>query len=203
MSDKRTNTGVIVVLLIVSLALIIYISVDKISDSKITGMATSDSQVGNLSVGVLTFLACTWGNDGLAVTFGTSLDPNTNNTNATRNYIFNGSAVINGTSYNATVDTLSNVAANFTLLGDHLVSGANTIAIGNVSWASNSTIANGTNMIHLNEINLTTSYDNANKVGSNIAVDSSVWYRFWIDVPSTTTAGTYVGNYTMQCTQAT
>lgn len=162
----------------------------------ITGFATS--QVGNLSAGVGTFISCTWSNEALAVSFGTSLNPGTNNINATNNY--NGTNV--HTLYNVTVDTLSNVNVNITMKGNHLISGANTIGVTNVTWHSNTTSPNSTDMIESNSIVLTDAYNTANPIAGNEAIGSTVWFRLWLDVPSGQIAGTYTGNFTQQCQQA-
>jgi hypothetical protein len=161
-----------------------------------TGFATA--QVGNLTASVATYISCTWSDEALAVSFGSNLNPGTNDINATNNY----AGVGNGTSYNVTVDTLSNVKANVTVKGADLISGVNAIAVGNVTWQSNSTAANGTNMVPTGSIALTTAYDTTNKIASNLAIGSTSHYRYWIDIPSGQVAGSYVGNYTMQCQQA-
>ena len=162
----------------------------------ITGMATS--QVGNLTVGVTTYISCVWSDAALDVSFGTNLDPGTNDISATNNSVGDE----NNTLYNVTVDVFSNVNGNITIKGANLVSGANTISVGNVTWASNTTDANGTNMVAGNSIALTTSYDTANPIAADEPIGSTVWYRFWLDIPSGTISGNYVGNYTMQCQQA-
>ena len=36
-------------------------------------------------------------------------------------------------------------------------------------------------------------------VRSNIAAGNTMHYRYWLDIPITTVAGSYVGNYTMVC----
>ena len=163
-----------------------------------TGMASTSSQLGNFSVGISTFVSCVWSDAGTAVSFGTNLDPGMNGVNATLNYDLTG----NGTAYNVTNSGLSNVEVNITIKGQSLVSSANIIGIGNITWQSNSTIANGSNMIVTNAIALGTDYDTTNKVGASIAKSSTVHYRFWITIPNLTVAGDYRGNYTMQCSQA-
>lgn len=162
----------------------------------ITGRATS--QVGNLSAGVATYISCTWSNEALAVSFGTSLNPGTSDYNGTQNYASAG----NGSAYNVTVDTLSNVAANITIRGTNLTSGSNTIAAGNVSWQSDTIAANGTNMAPGNSTALTTAFSAAAPVAANEPVGSAVWFRFWLDIPAGQVAGSYAGTYTMQCQEA-
>ncbi len=165
----------------------------------ITGFASS--QVGNLSATVSTYLACTWSNAALNITFNGTLNPGDTDQNATQNYNFSTPAT-NGSSYNVTVDSLSNVQANITVLGASLTSGANILGVGNVTWDSNTTDSNSTLMAASGSIVLTTSYDTVNKVASNEPIGSTVWFRFWLDIPTVQLAGSYVGNYTMSCDQA-
>jgi len=165
--------------------------------SGITGMATS--QVGNISAGIATFLSCSWSNDALNISFGSNLNPGTNDTNATGNYL---DATTTGTAYNVTVDTLSNTQANISMKGENLTSGANKIGLMNVSWASNTTISNSSNMAPTLSTRLNNSFDTANWLAANEAIGSTVHYRFWLDIPNGTVAGSYVGNYTQQCQAA-
>lgn len=162
-----------------------------------TGMASA--QIGNFSVSISTYLSCTWSGNATNISFGTSLNPGTTN-NAT--YNFYSGEYVGMTLYNVTVDTLSNVNADMEIQGVDLMSGANTIKIGNVSWASNSTNSSGIDMIYSNGHVVLESYDTGNKVGANQAPGSTTHYRFWITIPSGQVGGNYVGNYTMQCQQA-
>lgn len=193
--EKRGLTVLIVIILLVIGGYFLF------SDAEITGRATTDSQVGNLSASIQTLIACTWSDVSLSVSFGSNLDPGTNDLNATNN-TNNNAGADNNTYYNVTVDTLSNQIANITIRGDHLISGANTIGVGNVSWASNSTAANGTNMVAASSNELLIAYDDTNQVAGDEAIGSTVYYRLWLDVPSGQVAGTYAGNYTMQCEAA-
>lgn len=190
---KSKKGSILVFALIVIIAVL---GVFLVAQLRTTGYAAS--QVGNLSAVVSTYLSCTWSNAALDVSFGSGLSPGANDIAATQNAAGGGGE----TFYNVTVDTLSNVIANISIKGADLDSGSSLINVQNVSWASNTTAANGANMIAGNSIVLTTSYNTANPVAVNEPIGSSVWYRFWLDVPSTTIAGLYRGNYTMQCTQA-
>jgi hypothetical protein len=189
---------VVLLVAVVVLAFAVAFLIGNDTSSNITGFATS--QVGNLSAGVATYLSCTWSNDALQISFGSNLNPGTFDINATQNY--NVTAPNNITFYNVTVDTFSNVAANITVKGENLVSGANTIGVTNLTWASNATAANGTNMVPGNSIVLNTSYNLATPVGANRPTGSTTHYRFWLDIPNGTVSGSYTGNYTMQCAQA-
>ncbi len=184
----------LIVLAVVVLALgIYYVSYSK--QPSVTGFATSNSQLGNLSVGVQTYMACTWSAATLNVSFGTSLNPGTNDTNATANYNQAGE----GSGYNVTVDSLSTSAANITILGNDLCSGANLIEVGNVTYQSNSTNLSGDNMVPSGSTAIT---DSAVVMIQDEPIDSTAWYRLWLDIPIDTVAGDYVGNYTLQCEEA-
>lgn len=167
--------------------------------NEITGLVTS--QLGNLSATITTMVSCTWSDQALNVSFGDSLNPGTDNYNGSRNW-----AEADGwSSYNITVDTLSNKQANITIKGDHMVSGLNKIYIDNVTWMSNTTNGTGPNMLPPGSKILLTDYDKnaSNYIAVAEPIGSSVWYRFWLDVPASQVAGNYLGNYTMQCEAAT
>lgn len=186
-----------VVVVIVALLLIIGVSYyyDFQEGTPVTGRVAS--QVGNLTASVNTYVSCTWSNDALQVGFGTGLAQGVA-INATGNNLSTG----DGTMYNVSVDTLTNVNVNVTIRGNNLTSGSNVIEVSNVTWAGNITDNNGINMIIGNGIALTGSYDTANPLISNAAADSVVHYRFWLNVPASQIAGAYVGNYTQLCAEA-
>jgi len=199
------DTIIAVFILIVTFISFFYYYTEHAS-SQISGAATS--QVGNLSANIQTYISCTWSSPALNVSFGATLNPGDTNVNATRNYneTSTNASYDNATSYNVTVDTLSNVAGNITVLGADLMASANVFGVTNISWQSNTTANNGSNMngtANTTSYVLQYSYDLVNKVAVAEAVGSTVWYRFWMDVPSAQVAGVYTGNYTMQCTQAT
>jgi len=157
-----------------------------------TGYATST--VGNLSVGIQTYIACSWSTAALNVSFGSNLDPGIS-INATGNNQSAGA----GTKYNMTVSTLTTANVNLTILGDDLDSSGNLIGIGNITYDSNQTSSNGANMIYSNGVAVTKS---AVAMESGLTPGSNVHYRFWIDIPTGTVAGNYVGNYTQTCIEA-
>lgn len=204
MAEKREMTShndtiLVFALLILSLLFLYFTPsmLPSLGSGAITGYATS--QVGNLSAGVATFIACTWSNPSLAVSFGSSLNPGNNDTNATQNYAGTSTA----TFYNVTVDTLSNTNVNITIKGETFISGANKIEIGNVTWSSNVTVSNATLMSPENGVILTSSFNTIQPLGFNIGEGNTVWYRFWMDIPTTAVAGSYLGNYTQQCVAST
>ena len=149
MAEKRemishNDTILVFALLLLSLLFLYFTPsmLPSLGSGAITGYATS--QVGNFSASIATFVACTWSTPALAISFGSSLNPGNNDTNATLNYA--GGVPVTATFYNVTVDTLSNTNVNVTIKGDTFVSGANKITIGNVTWVSNVTTANATLM---------------------------------------------------------
>jgi hypothetical protein len=196
--EVSTMHYMVLLLAVVIVALGVTFLISHDSPPVITGFATS--QVGNLSANIATYISCTWSNDALAISFGSNLNPGTYDINATQNFNL---TTFNNTFYNVTVDTFSNVAANITVKGENLVSGGNVIGVTNITWASNGTNANGTNMISSNGIVLNTTFNIGNAVGVARGVGSTTHFRFWVDIPNGTVAGSYTGNYTMQCSGAT
>ncbi len=195
--SQKQLVGFTAIFVVVLLGFLMYLPRQP-SSSPLTGHATS--QIGNLSAGVATYLSCVWSDAALSVSFGSNLNPGTLDINATGNY--NVTYPGNGTMYNITVDTISNVAANITIKGENFVSGSNVIGVTNITWASNTTAMNGSNFAGSNGIVLNTSFNDNTKLAIAEPVGSTVWFRFWLDVPNATTAGSYTGNYTQQCSQA-
>lgn len=164
------------------------------NNNSLTGYATSDSQVGNLSASVQTYMACTWSDSTLNVDFGSLLNPGTSDIEATQNDI-----LAPGTGYNVTVSPISTSEANITILGNDLIDGANIIGIGNVTYAVSSTDANDAAMIAANSVSITTEAVN---IDSGVSPGTTEHHRFWLDIPTGVVAGNYVGNYTIECTEA-
>jgi hypothetical protein len=179
---------------ILGIIMIIVGAVSIFVGTKNTGFATSDSQVGNLSASVQTYIACTWSNSALAVDFGPSLNPGENDIEATEN-----DALVNGTGYNVTVDPLTTSNVNISISGNDLVDGGNSIGIGNITFDSSTADADDAGMVAAGSTPVTTS---AQIVQSDVASGTTAYYRFWLDVPTGTVAGSYEGNYTIQCEQA-
>src|SRR3989338_8817181 len=161
---------------------------------KITGYQV---QTGNFTANVISAVACTFSSHALNITFGDDIDPG-KAYNATRNFVDN----LNHSWHNITIDSTSTVNANLSLKGNDFISGGNVIGIGNVSWGSNTTHQNGTNMVYPGTANISTSYDATNLIDSNEEPGSPVWHRMWLNIPSGTTAGQYKGNYTIRCVEA-
>ena len=200
-AESHSNTILVFALLILSLLFLYFTPsmLPSMGRGAITGYATS--QVGNLTGTVATTVACVWSTPALSVSFGTTLTPGNNDTNATLNYA--GGVPVSATYYNVSVDSLSNSNVNITIKGEDFISGVNKIAVSNVTWVSNVSIANSTLMSPTNSIVLTSSFNTTSPVGFNIAQPNTVWFRFYMDVPPGAVAGAYVGNYTQQCVAAT
>lgn len=190
----KRKIGVHLAVLALALAFGAYFALSSTSNVQITGLATTDSQLGNLSASVQTYVACTWSTATLAVDFGSLLNPGENDINATDN-----NATSPGTGYNVTSSALSTSDVNVTILGNDLVDGSNTIAVGNITWAANETDSDGSNLVPGSSTSITGSAVN---VAADLTPDSTVYYRFWMDIPASSVAGTYEGNYTIECTGA-
>jgi len=102
--------------------------------------------------------------------------------------------------YNVTVDTTTNIHVNITISGTNLKYGVNTLGIGNVTWASNKSFGNGSNMNYSNGRELFLTTDLVQSVGQSVGPGNSTFFRFWVDIPSGQIAGNYNGSYTMTCT---
>ena len=89
---------------------------------------------------------------------------------------------------------------NITISGTNLKYGVNTLGIGNVTWASNKSFGNGSNMNYSNGRELFLTTDLVQSVGQSVGPGNSTFFRFWVDIPSGQIAGNYNGSYTMTCT---
>jgi parallel beta-helix repeat protein len=111
----------------------------------------------------------------------------------------------NGTMYN--ISNTGNVNENITQLGTNMtcISGGcsgDYIDVSNMSWKSNITASNGTDMIYTNKIKMTATYDLANPVASNLPPYNISWYRQWLATRSNQGGGSYNGTYTQQCIES-
>jgi hypothetical protein len=162
---------------------------------RLTGYNT---QTGNFTANVVTGLACTFSDDALNVSFGDNVTLGASH-NATKNFVDNH----NYTNYNITADSSNSGNANITIKGSNFVTSGSTLGVGNVSWASNITDSNGTNMVFPGTAEIITdSYDTTNLIAENIGADTTASYRMWLTVPSSLTAGQYKGNYSLRCFEA-
>ena len=161
---------------------------------KFTGNDTA--QLSNLTANIVTAVACTFSNDALNVSFGDAITAGSNY-NATKNFV----DLSNNTWYNITVDITSSNNVNISIKGTNFMSGNNIVGIGNVSWSSNTTSPNGSNMLFTGTPQIRTSYDVNNLISAGEPSESTVWYRLWLGLPVGTSGGQYSGTYTLRCTE--
>jgi len=105
------------------------------------------------------------------------------------------------------ISNTGNVNENITQLGTNMtcISGGcsgDYIDVSNMSWKSNITASNGTDMIYTNKIKMTATYDLANPVASNLPPYNISWYRQWLATRSNQGGGSYNGTYTQQCIES-
>ncbi len=187
----------------------VYTAATKRFTANVTGFTS-------YTIGEGSTIACTWSNFAVNVTFGNPGGTLTQSAtyNASQNYNYsngplgNGSAV-NGTLYNVTADPTNNVKVNITVRGADFLDtiGGNVLGITNVSWGANRTTANSTGGESLDNMTypgypLNYTFDQQHKVAANLTNGSTTWFRFWLKVPAALPAALYIGNYTMQCTNA-
>jgi type II secretory pathway pseudopilin PulG len=122
------------------------------------------------------------------IAFG-SLDPNTNNNNATYNFYINN----NQTGYYINVSSDSNVDVDICVgVNETLEYGSYHIENGNYTWVNSTANATDNEWLLVgNSVAMT--LDSAyTKGGENIAPGNNNWFRFWLDIPLGQAAGTYV-----------
>jgi hypothetical protein len=176
---KKENTlmAISIVLLVISLVLLFQGFFVNIS-----GHATSEvSTTSNVSIGKYLSINMS---DNLAegIIFGDVTELPAVDTNASHNYDGAGS----GSSMFVTVGVDSNTPVDFCVKasGDLMTDGADILGIGNETY-SNASVATSP---ALPGTALTTSFV---KGMTNIAEGDSVYYRFWLDVPTNQPAGVY------------
>ncbi len=120
------------------------------------------------------------------IDFGTIQQLPTDDANGTGNYNWTDSN--NRTEYSIAVSTDSNVNVDFCIKanGNLNTSGGQEILLGNETW--NDSITNNYTHPNLPGTSFTTSYV---KGSTNVAPGNSNYYRFWLDIPAATQAGTY------------
>jgi hypothetical protein len=154
---------------------------------KITGYDTQVNTVSNVTI--QNYLSIDM-SDNLTdgITFGTVATLPAINVNATHNFDAQG-AVVNQSSFYVNVSTDSNTPVDFCIkANDSLVeSGGNVIGITNETYANNS-LTNLTLPSSIAEEPITTTYD---KATTNILQGGAEFYRFYLDVPAATAAGSY------------
>ncbi len=155
---------------------------------KTTGYATQASTTSNVTITTYFSIAMSENlSDGIQ--FGNVSSLPATNVNATHNY--DGVETVSpspGTSMWMNVSSDSNTNVDFCINADALnTSGGDEIGLGNETF-SNSTDTNSTLPALGDEASITLSYADA---GYNITIGGNNYYRFWLDVPAGTPAGTY------------
>ena len=140
----------------------------------------------------------------LNISFGSNVNPFVAlNYNATANYVGFG----NGTLYNITSSSnvpvnITHRATNMSCTAGECTTSSDYISAENISWTSNATIANGSNLLYANRIAMQGAFDNANNIASNMSSTSTAWLRFWLAIRGDQGGGNYTGTYTARCVQA-
>jgi hypothetical protein len=182
-------------LLVFSVLMILIVNFPK-SQPIVTGHVSEVSTTSNVTI--VTYLAITLStNLSGGIRFGSVSALPAGDVNATSNYDVGGT----NSSYFANVSTDSNTAVDFCLKvnSDLLSSGGNVIGAGNETYA-NSSLSNATRPLLAQQIPLTTSYVLASLPTGQGNV---TYYRFWLDVPSATVAGTYNNTIDIKGVQTT
>lgn len=182
--EKRDKLLFIFGTLFLFAAIMILIQNIEISETRITGYATEESTVSNVSIQKYLSIDMST-NLSTGILFG-SINPDTSDNNASHNYDgpdSNSSMYVN-------VSADSNTAIDFCIKSndDLQTSGSEIIGIGNETYADNVTITNATSPSLSDEVSLTTGFVEA---GTNISIGSQSYFRFWLDVPAGQASGDY------------
>jgi len=167
-----------IILLIFSVAMFV------LATPGITGHATSDTTVSEVTI--TNYLSISMSeNLGTGIAFGSVSTLPATDVNATNNYDGGSSA----STLSIEVSEDSNTAVDFCIKadGDLTTSGADTLGLGNETYA-NATSSDVDTPALANEVALTESYV---KAGDSVAAGSTNYYRFWLDIPAAQTPGTY------------
>jgi len=192
MAQKRIWTLYGIILMIVILAALIMIIVQNVkltgnvSESSITGHATEDTTVSNVSIQYfLSIELCTNLSEGII--FGEVTTLPAIDLNGSHNYD-GGADNINST-YCINVSGDSNTAVDFCIKAnwDMNNSADDKVLLGNETW-SNFTTTNYTAPALVDAVALTTGYVDA---GSGIAKETENYYRFWLGIPVGQQSGDY------------
>lgn len=144
-------------------------------------MSISDEETASASVTVNEYVSITLTDLNASGIDFSSLDPGTTNNPADQN-------ATDGT-VRITNDSVSNVDVNIYVKGDDFVSGSNTIAVdGNVTYNKTSS--------QTGELTLANTYGTALEIG--VAPNSSIDVWFWLDIPSSQTAGSYTSTFSFK-----
>jgi len=181
--SKGTTSSLLILLGAVLLISSLYMAISVTPAEVLTSIQNTESNAtvtrqvaislsANLSAGIL---------------FGT-VDPNTNNNNATGNF---GGAGQTLTQYNISIDSTTNTPIDICIKANQsLTSGSNTIGLGNYTWNASTTNNATLPSYPTPQTALTTAYDTTNKIAAN--VQSGTYHlRFALDIPAVQAAGTY------------
>jgi hypothetical protein len=155
------------------------------NEPKITGHATETTTVSNVTIAKYLAIDMSVNLSG-GIMFGNVATLPATNVNATHNY----DGVSSGTSMFLNVSNDSNTNVDFCIKANAALTDStsgNIIGIGNETYY-NSTTTNITIPDLASELAITTGYVRA---GSNITKGNSNYYRFWLDVPASTSSGSY------------
>lgn len=159
-----------------------------------TGYVTETTTTSNVTVNVYFSIALST-NLSRGIQFGDvstlpayNLNGTANNDSGFNTTISGPPTSASGTTYYANVSTDSNSAVDFCIKADLLnTSSGDFIGLGNETYM-NSTATNTSAPFVVDETSFTTAYV---KSGDDIAIGSTNYYRFWLDVPASTATGTY------------
>jgi hypothetical protein len=184
MKDKGEEKGVMIILVLIFLLSIFMILVVN-SPVRITGYATSASTVSNVTIAKYLSISVSQ-NLSSGILFGTVNSLPAIDQNASHNY--DGASY--GTSMYVNLSSDSNTKVDFCVgansdLTDSI--NANRLGVGNETY-SNATTTDTITPLLINQYPLNTSYV---KAGANVSQGESIYYRFWLDIPSGTSSGTY------------
>jgi len=176
---KSTYRTVLIIVLVVSLGMLFFENASALTGKVTQGSTSSEVTIQSyLSIQMSPNLTA-------GIVFNDVAALPATNVNATENY--NGTS--NSTLYYINVSTDSNSAVDFCLNADGGMfnAGLDEIGLGNETYSTNTTTSDA-NTPALTETSMTTGFiKNAN----NIAIGSSNYYRFWLDVPAGQATGTY------------
>ncbi len=178
--DKRIYNGILIGIIVISLALLFFSNVNAI-----TGRATEGSTYSNVTIEK--YLAIEMSpNLSAGIDFGTIETLGVDNYNATENY--NGTS--NSTLYWITVSEDSNTAVDLCTRANAPMANAGgaEIPLVNESFASNVTVSDLNDPSLSNAIDYTTNYQEGH---FDVPVGNTSYWRFWLDAP----LGQETGNY--------
>jgi len=162
-------------------------------NSVFTGHVTSDSTTSSVTISQYYSISLS-GNLSSGINFGNQNSTTATNVNASYNY--NASDM---TEYYITVSPDSNANVDFTIWADGPLNttGGDEIGLGNETYYFNITTSDIVNPGVGDEVALTTGPVAA---GSGVSAGDSVYYRFWLDIPSGIPVGTYNNTINFQGT---